>query len=56
MQGEMQFTDSGENRTVVAGVDFKWDEAKLKSMRTKFLAGIVDMAMDIRNKAIGMSQ
>lgn len=52
MQGEIQLTDSGENRTVVAGVDFTWDKMKLKSMRTKFMAGIVDMAMDIRNKAI----
>lgn len=52
MQGEMQFTDSGENRMVVTGVTFTWDKMKLKSMRTKFMAGIVDMAMDIRNKAI----
>ena len=52
MQGEMQFTDSGENRTVVAGVSFTWDRTKLESMHDKFLAGIVDMAMDIRNKAI----
>lgn len=52
MQGEIQLTDSGENRTVVAGVTFTWDKMKLEKVRTKFLAGIVDMAMDIRNKAI----
>ena len=52
MQGEMQFIDSGDNRTVTAGVTFTWNEAKLARMHTKFMAGIVDMAMDIRNKAV----
>lgn len=50
MQPSFSVTD--QDRTVKASVTFNWDEAKLEKVRTKFLAGVVDMALEIRRKAL----